>query len=196
MSCVEIFPFNRAGICMRTKAASVRNSWLGAMAIWARMEEKYLPTYSPPGYPSADAYEIIMGHKPTRVSFLFAKYNPMKEVWDLFDNEKVCISDKIVLGTTFDHVLVKREDIEKVIAAFETFDGKTNLKEQADVLRGFLDDPEISAVGWNANSVSCDTWANGGEIKADGERGPYNFMKQDNHWWLFDELPQSRVTGG
>ena len=127
MSYVEIFPFNQAGICMGEKAASVRNSWLGAMSIWVRMEEKYLPPYSPPGYPSADAYEIIMGHKPTRVSFLF----------------------------------------------------------------GFLDDPEISAVGWNATSVSCDTWANGGELEADGERGPYNFMKQDKHWWLFDELPQS-----
>ncbi len=95
MSYTEIFPFSQAGICMGEKAASVRNSWLGAMAIWVRMEAKYLPPYSPPGYPSADAYEIIMGHKPTRVSFLFAKNNPMKEVWDLFDNEKFVFQTKL-----------------------------------------------------------------------------------------------------
>ena len=39
MSYVEIFPFSQAGICIREKAASVRNSWLGAMGVWARMEE-------------------------------------------------------------------------------------------------------------------------------------------------------------
>jgi len=50
----------------------------------------------------------------------------------------------------------------------------TNLKEQADGLRAFYADENISAVGWNQTSVNGDDWSNFGgyEEDEDGEETP------------------------
>ena len=54
--------------------------------------------------------------------------------------------------------------------------GETSLKEQADILQEIYDSGDYTAVGWNQNSISCEMW------------NEYNYMTEENHWWLFDEL--------
>jgi len=190
MSYVEIYPFDKNGNCM--SPICVRNAFCGAFAVWRRMEAKYLPLYRP------EYIDPAMTDEEVRAKYgdltRLAAWNPneaMRDVYDLFNREDVSLTDRIVLGTTFDDVLVKRENFLRVVEAFESFDGDTNLKEQAAVIRKFINDPDITAIGWNATSVNCDTWANAGCSAQDETEGaPYNYMTQDKHWWLFDELPE------
>ena len=192
MSYTEIFAFNKDGLCCEEYA--IKNAWAGAMAVWGILEEKYLPPYRPRYVPdgmSMDEFAQRFGFKPSRLSIGLAteRESPAIEIWNLFENEAVPMNDRIVLGTTFDQVLIRRDEIGKVIRAFRSFAGKTNLKEQADILNEIMKNEEISAVGWNQTSVNADTWMTGGGL-SDNNEGclPYNYQKQDDHWWLFDEL--------
>ena len=192
MSSTEIYYFNKVGECCGEY--SVRNAFRGAMKVWHIMEEKYLPPFRPKYVPEGmtmEEFEQRFELKPSRLSITFndQKENPAKEVWNLFENKSVPISERIVLGTTFDWVLVKREEIGKVIQAFRAFQGETNLGEQADILEECLKDENVAAIGWNQTSVNADTWMTAGRLKGNDEgHEPYNFLKQDKHWWLFDEL--------
>lgn len=194
MSYTEIFTFNKDGLCC--DEYDVNNAWRGAMAVWGILEEKYLPPYRPSYVPegmSMEEFEERFGYKPSRLSITAAaeKENPATEIWKLLENETVSLNDRIVLGTTLDRVLIRRDEIGKVIRAFRNFDGETNLKEQADILNEIMKNEEISAVGWNQTSVNVDTWMTGGGLSDNNEgRLPYNYQEQDDHWWLFDELEE------
>lgn len=190
MSSTEIFCFNKEGLCCQEYA--IKNAWRGAMAVWRIMEEEYLPPYRPSYVPAEmpiHEFEQRFGFKPSRLSFTSAtkKENPAKEIWNLFEDQGVAFNDRIVLGTTLDWVLVRTGEIEKVIHAFRNFSGETNLKEQAYILGEIIKDENISAIGWNQTSVNADTWMNAGPFE-EGEQKPYNYLEQDKHWWLFDEL--------
>ena len=200
MSTTVIHGFGMDGICTGD-ITEASNAWRGAIAVWKLLEKKYLPPYRPmfvPDYVKDDEIEEYLGHESSRL-YAFSDSGAMKDIWDLIENGKVSLTDKIVLGTTLDYVLVRRENIPNVIEAFEAFDkeheGMTNLKEQADGLRAFYEDEEVSAVGWNQTSVNGDDWSNAGEMTYDGnggmDRKPYNFNTGNKHWWLFDELNKS-----
>lgn len=159
MSYTEIYGFDKKGNAFFYD--EVHNSWLGAIAIWKKLSEKYLPEYN----------------------FVFN----MKPVWDLFTKDYVSIVDKICLGTTFDKVLVKKENIPKVIKAFLEFDGETSLKNQADILQKMYENDNCIAVGWNQTSVNSAFWFVGYDDEKD-EKIPYNIFSMKEHWWLFDNL--------
>lgn len=200
MSYTEIYAFNQEGNAYM--AGLVRNSWRGAMAVWNIMEERHLPPYVPeyvkacnwyrPGM-TAEEIEARNGFKPRRTAPTLGKGdNPAREIWALADNVEIPLRDRIVLFTTFDDCLVKKEDIPRVIEAFRAFEdgdhkGETNLGEQADILQTIYDDPETIAVGWNQTSVMCENWSNIG-VCENGEPIPYNCLTGDKHYWLFDEL--------
>lgn len=199
MSTTVIHGFDLDGVCT-DEITEAHNAWRGAMAIWKILERKYLPKYRPryvPDWIQDDEVNEYLGFEPTRING--TDPDAMKEVWQLFTNANVSTTDRIVFGTTLDNALVKRENIPKVIEAFEEFDkeheGLTNLKEQADGLRAFYADEKISAVGWNQTSINGDDWSNFGgyEEDEDGEETPvpYNFNTGDKHWWLFDELEKA-----
>ncbi len=195
MSYTEIYGFDKDGNAYLQ--AEIHNSWRGAMAIWGILEERYLPSYIPDYIKHANWYSPEMsfddvvvrnGYKPSRLMSSLGKDDPTQEIWDLADSEKVSVTDKIVLFTTFDKVLVKKEDLSRVIEAFNAFEGETSLKEQAAVLQEMLGDENCIAVGWNQTSVNADTWGNYNYDDETGEYAPYNCLTQDEHYWLFDEL--------
>lgn len=200
MSCTEIFTFDKAGNAHF--GGEIQNAWCGGMAIWREMEERYLPAYVPDYIKhliwyrpdmTPEEIERFTGFKPTRVSTMpFGQDNPMQEVWDLADNQSVPEHERIVLFTTFDRCLVKREDIPKVLEAFRKFEGETNLPEQANIIEKLMDDENCIAIGWNQTSVNVDTWENaGGYDEEKDETIPYNCLTGDNHFWLFDELKEA-----
>ena len=49
----------------------------------------------------------------------------LKVIWDLADNPEITLHERIVLFTTLDDCLVRKEDIKRVIEAFEQFGGDT-----------------------------------------------------------------------
>lgn len=205
MSYTEIFAFNKSGNAYM--AGMVHNAWRGAMQVWNIMEDRHLPMYVPDYvkfcnwyYPGMTAEEIEAknGFKPRRTAPTLGKGdNPAREIWALADNPEIPLHDRIVLFTTFDDCLVKKEDIPRVIEAFRAFErddhqGETSLGEQADILQTIYDDPETIAVGWNQTSVTCENWENiGGYDDEKDETIPYNCLTGDKHYWLFDELKEA-----
>lgn len=191
MSSTEIFCFDKNGDAAYRGA--IPNAWRGAMAIWCELEERYLPQFRPasvPSYIPDDQIERVLHYKPRRATWVrFGKdeLEPAQEIWDLYRDARLPEHEKIVLGTTFDHVLVKKEHLPRIIEAFEKFDGVTSLAEQAEILKKMYADPDCTAVGWNQTSVIGDHWLNAGGVDEDGDDIPYNYRIMEQHWWLFDD---------
>ena len=179
MSSTEIYYFNKDGNA--EDLGQVRNSWRGAMAIWNILDDKYLPPFVP-------EWAKILGKtedKYHRSSDMVG--NALKEVWALYNSDNISEIDKIVLGSTFDYVVVKKENIDKLLDAFEKFEGETSLKEQSKLIRDSIDENTM-AIGWNQTSVNGDTWVNyGGYDEKKDIYLPYNLNSMDKHWYLFDK---------
>lgn len=197
MSYTEIYAFNKKGFAYFY--GEIRNAWRGAPAVWREIEKRHLPAYIPSYVkccnwyrPGMTAEEVAKrnGFMPTRASSMPTKdENPTAEIWALADDVIIPEHERIVLHTTFDRCLVKKEDLPRVIESFRSFGGETNLPEQANILERIMADPEIVAVGWNQTSVNADTWTNaGGYDEEKDEASPYNCLTGDQHYWLFDEL--------
>ena len=172
MSYTEIFAFGKDGSAYGV--ADIKNSHRGAMAIWRILESKYLPPYMP-------SWGDIGGEYSRTTAF---EGDAMKAVWRIYELGKVSKVDAICLCTTFDKMLVKRENVKHIINAFNKFEGETSLKEQATALEEVLKDKDVVAVGWNQTSVNCDTWASYGYDDEKEEEIPYNCLTQDDHDWV------------
>lgn len=186
MSYTEIYKFKNDGNAVMI--AEVKNAFRGAMAVWGVVEEKYLPPLPKPNWMNQSDYNE-RGY--SRCSASLGGANSLKEVWDLFNGDKLSEVDKIVLGSTFDNVVVMKNDLHKLVKAFREFGGETSLKEQADVLEKCLSDDDLLAVGWNQTSVNADSWTSD-ELGKDEEGEqvilPYNINTMDKHWSLFEEV--------
>ena len=198
MSYTEIYSFDKDGNA--DFAGQVQNAWRGGMAVWTIMEKRYLPPYIPWYiktcnwyYPGISPEEVNrrLGYEPSRTITLARDHDPALEIWNLVDNLQIPLHERIVMFTTFNNCLVKKEDIKRVVDAFRAFDGETSLKEQADILEELSADPDVIAVGWNGNSVNGDNWSNiGGYDEENDDYIPYNCLIGDKHYWLFDELKE------
>jgi hypothetical protein len=178
MSYTEIYKFNKDGTveCF----AEIRNAWRGAMAIWNILDKKYLPDYVP-------EYAKYSQEKKEYYRSMDILGGALKEVWALSLNEEVSKIDKICLRSTFDKVVVMRENLTELIEAFRNFEGETSLNEQADEIeKEMKNHPELIAIAWNQTSVICDAWKSD-DIDEDGNLLPYNILKSENHWSMFDD---------
>lgn len=158
MSYTEMFGFDKKGDAYNL--ADIKNSWRGAVAAWNYIYNKYVggdfPMFGEEGFKQFPA-----------------NFDKMEEV------------DQIVLLTTYDYALIKREDFQKVINAFRDFKGDTSLKEQADIIEESLEDEDCIAIGWNQTSVNGDNWCNyGGYDNENDECIPYNINTGSKHWFL------------
>lgn len=198
MSCTELYAFDKTGNAKLFD--TVHNAWRGGMAVWRIMEERHLPLCIPDFvkrswwyYPEMDEDEIIkrLGLKPSRLALSDSK--SMEEIWELADNKNVPIIERVVMYTTFDGALVKRENFSEVITAFREFDGETSLPEQADILEKMLAQNDIIAAGWNQTSVNLDTWDNIGGYDESAEKYiPYNCLTGNQHFWVFDKFKEEK----
>jgi hypothetical protein len=167
MSCTEIIKFDKKG--ESSLAGKVKNGIRGSFAVWNYLSHKYLG----------------------RQFSIFGKPSEQEEVWSLFEDDRLSEDEKIILGTTFDYVLIKKEDIPRVIEAFSALDEKEvgrvvkewrenpieiSLPEQIEILKNLLADEDCIAIGWHQTNVSCDMWYD------------YNCVTGNEHWYLFDEL--------
>lgn len=168
MSYTEIYGFNKSGnaYCMY----EISDSWQGAMWIWREMGKQYLP-------------------KLNLCSIL-----DMQKIWNLVNDTKIDIKERICLATTFDMVLIRKEEFETVAKAIEYFIekhqiGSGNLSEQATIIRKLAKDDNCVAVGWNQTSINAKNWLNyHGYDEKTNEEIPYNCLEENEHWWLFDDL--------
>ncbi len=167
----------------------------GTIPVWSTLEKRHLPPYIPSyvkdfnWYHDGMPYENIvlrLGYVPTRLSLTFDGNTPADDICELIDDPSVPRDERIVLMTTFNKVLVKREHFEEIIKAFRSFGGQTSLPKQADILEELLKDNGCIAAGWSQSNGSgsfWNAWNNDGETTT-----PYNCLTQNEHVWLFDEL--------
>ena len=195
MSCTEIYGFDKDGNAFLYD--EVPNAWRGAMSVWKRMEKRYLPRYIPRWMKASWKYkesmtdeEIIdaFDYLPSRLTSVDQEASG--EIWALFENDSVDIGDRVVLGTTLDNVLVRKNELDAVARAFEVFEEEpeTSLPEQAVILRKMMEDENIIAVGWNQTNINADSWESPSADEETNECIPYNCLTGTKHWWLFDEL--------
>lgn len=200
MSQTELFAFDAQGYAY--PCGETPNAWRGAMAVWDILEQRHLPQYIPyyvkacrwyrPGMP-IEEIKAHIGFTPRRISATSSNgVDPMQDIWDLADSNKLSPEERIALYTTFDGALVRKEEFQKVIEAFRSFGGSTSLPKQADIIEGLLKEGTAIAVGWNQTSVNADSWENIGETDAEtGEPLPYNCLTGTKHFWMFDEIGET-----
>lgn len=172
MSYTELFGLTKNSVlCI----GEIRNSWRGAMAVWVFLEKKYLPKYTPD-------WAVKSNIKCSRTTSM----DEIEDIWKLFESTKLTKAERIVLGSTFDKVLVKVEDKDELLLAFREFEGETSLKEQADLIeKAIKEKPEIVAIGWNQTSVCGDTWATENYNEETEDYAGYNLETGNKHWFLF-----------
>lgn len=182
MSCVEIYGFNKNGIIEEER--EVRNAMRGSMLIWQHIEKKYLPSLKPLYGWESDNY---------RSRFFTFSSDKLDEFWNLITDKKVSEVDRIVLGSTYDNVLIKKDNIEKLLNAYEKFEGESNLKEQILAIKDLFKNRNIIALGYNQTSVNSNPWWEYNEEKEDEENyfgESYNFLTGKRHWWLFERIKE------
>lgn len=157
MSYTEIIKFDKNG--KPHSGGRVQNASQGSYSIWNLLTNKYL----------------------TRD---FNNIDPKKEqeTWNLFRDSRLTDTEKIVLGSTFDYVLIKKDDINQVVDAYKKFCKEfsaserfpLSLDKQRVILEKLESDEDCIAVGFHQNSVSCDMW------------NDYNCLTGEKHWYLFE----------
>lgn len=152
----------------------ISNSWLGAFNIWDELSKRYLNK---------------------KASEMMSKEGEIQELWDMVRDESVPKSARIVLASTYDNVLVKKENIQILIDAMETFCENFNagsLPKQIEILRN-IQSENILAVAWNQTSVSYTWYTNRYEEcpccgnPIDDDELPYNINIDSKHWYLFEK---------
>lgn len=120
------------------------------------------------------------------------------KIWSWCGKGKLKCHHDIVMAFTFDHVIVCKKDIPKLIEAFNEFMQECpteNMKTQIQVLTE-LQKEDIIGVAWQQTSVSDTLWEINAMDEIDDDdydeeldvSSPYNINKGDKHWDLFDEL--------
>ena len=148
------------------------------MAIWNIIDLKYLPPFIP-------RWKYLFDD-PNHVCHRTADQDAIKEIWKLYDGDTLSKTDKIVLGTTFDNVVVLKKDMLMVIEAFNNFEGNHSLKEQALILEQIYKSKKYIGCAWNQTSVNGDAWIYGYTPLSD-KQIPYNIKKHTGHYEIFNE---------
>lgn len=161
MSYTEVFAVKEDGNV--TKYGEARNAFGGAMHVWMYLKDKY----------QVEDVSIF-------------DFGPLwKKVEELQE------TDRWVLMSTFDKVLVSKELLPTLIEHLKTFvqyAPTSTLKEEIDVLERAVQDEHIQAVGFNQTSVIADMWCTPVPEEVEMETGystrAYNIHKDKGHWYL------------
>lgn len=134
-----------------------QNAWRGAMAVWLYFWEKY---------------DLRQGEWTNPIT-----PEDYKRIWDLYKEDRLSRAEKILLGSTFDWVVIRRSEFEQLAKVYEDFN-IGSLPEQAKILRENFNDEKVEAITYCHTSVSENVWEK------------YNLHRKKNkkHWFLFDEL--------
>lgn len=158
------------------------NSHRGAALLWSNLCEKYFNNRT--GWLSAD----------------LSKSDKMRgKLWKLDHDPRVPRELRILLISTFDHMLIRKENFEKFIIACEEVYQKDYLEEMGHfkiyptILLEILNYVDCIGIGWNQTSVCSDVWYVYDTCKycVDGTiQRDYNIFKDNDHNFLFEYLEE------
>jgi hypothetical protein len=151
------------------------NSWGGAMFIWDSLCKRYFPGQVP--------YTLIFG-------------GGTENLWGLAQRKDVALNDRVVLMTTFDRAMVRKENLLDLANRFEQFvkdhpnpSVVCSLPDQAVAMRKIAAEQDCVGVCWTQTSVSGDVWYVGDELGESGLR-PYDIAKDKGHFFVYDDLAE------
>jgi len=151
------------------------NAFRSAWLVWDTMSKLYL--------------------KKDAVEFMLKGDHAMQPVWDLWKDPSVPESHRIVMASTFDKVMVRRENLERLASAYDAYsravEDAGHIEAMASDLRELARDETCFAVCWCQTSVSADTWMTPVTCECCGETTDsrmYDVSRDEGHWFLFDEL--------
>jgi hypothetical protein len=173
MSYTEMFVIGIAGTVR--SYSEYHNSHRGAMLVWCNLYKAYCKDYI--------KEKNAKYHMDWDVPVSNDDFN---EVWALFHRPDVPRQYRIVLGATFDNVILLKENFSDYIAAVEyyaeSYSCGTLLQQCKDIEK--LKKRKIIGVCWNQTSVNSDTW------QSNNKRSYYSIYKEgkDVVWTLFDNI--------
>ncbi|MCH1975617.1 hypothetical protein MCG01_13555 [Enterococcus hirae] len=166
MSTTEIYAIEKNGDVV--PYGSAKNSWLGGMHVWKSLDEKY-----------DLGGDMLIGFDATWKAF-------NKGIYEEYEN--------VVLGSTFDNVIVLKENIDQLLTSFKKYYSvypNSNFGQQIEVIEAIKADENIIGVAWCQTSVVDDLWDYGYDEEKD-KVIPYNIFKGENHGELFELLEDSK----
>jgi len=113
----------------------------GAYLIWHNIERKYLPSL-----PMEDW--MVRSNWDYYSRFLHNKREELDEFWNLDKDPRLSWQDRILLGTTTDYAVIRKEDLLEVAEAYENCEfASDNMKGQAEVMRRIYNENDKSIAG-------------------------------------------------
>ena len=152
MSEVEVFGVKESGEVELLD--DVNNSWAGAMHVWNTLSTKY----------------DLEGS-------LFGGY---QKLWSAYGKGIMLPYEEHVLVTTFDSIIINRENIEEIMASFRKYDEVnkgSNLMEQVEIIESNLESGYIGFC-WNQTTVSDCLWYGSYDEETD-EPIPFNIFNSE-----------------
>lgn len=159
-----------------------RNAWLGAMAVWVAIGEKYL----------GGKYNCETG-----CGFNAMNESQMKAMWAMFGRPEAPLTwaERVALGTTFDRAMARWENLPLLAKAFrQVIQDAPDLVGShcagwADYYDELLKGKPYYAVCWYHTSCGEDLWYSD-RADEDDEHERYDVARDSGHWYLFDECPK------
>jgi len=143
------------------------NAFRGGYLIWENLAKRYL---------GVNSVALLLLH------------DGMEDVWKLAERGDVPWAHKVALMTTFDGVMVRRENLPRLIDALEQyardFIDPGHIPEQIEALRELVDDEDCFAACWQQTSVTS-AWS---VSLPNDETRMYDVSRDTWHWFLFDEV--------
>lgn len=138
-----------------------RNAFRGAMYVWSILCEKY---------------QIDGG-----------MFGGFQKLWKLADTSILEDFENIAMKSTFDNVIVRKEDIPLLLQSYKEFDShfsNSNLLEQVEIIQNeIMNNQDMIAVCWNQTSVNRNPWSIGYDEELE-EEIPYNIFSGKKHWFI------------
>ncbi len=179
MSRTTMYGFTRDG--ERHEVAEFKNSFGSAAFIWDAMSKRYLKT--------------SFGQLMTKAE--------LDKLWTLAYDMSISYCHRLVLGSTFDRMLVSYKNFDMLAGLYDSFTKQfpptdtevCHLPAIAAKLRELAVEGKYIAVGWQQTSVAEEMWwVDGPEDPETGDHPqarPYNLHKDHQHLWLSVNIPSA-----
>lgn len=157
----------------------IQNSYRGAMHVWTTL---------------AVNYGLI---RRGEEGYLLIRPELMKQLWRFGSDERLAWWERVVLLSTFDRVVILRDDFPRLIEAFSQWTrhtgGDSSIPIQCDLFRRIAQDERpFRGICFNQTSVCENPWWVGGSCE-DEEGRPFNIDRDEDWWSLFDQYPHLRA---
>ncbi len=137
--------------------------------------------------------ELFGIYKNGNVEFYGSTRNSFRggmHVWQKLNEKYYEPFEDIVFGSTFDYVIVMKEDFPLLIASFKDYFERypdSSFSEQAEIIKAMEKDDNIIGVAWCQTSIVDGLW----DVEEEDDIIPYNIFKGTRHWNLFKKISKS-----